>query len=97
MKRYIFLGYKAVHSVENQPTFRKNTSGPSSGSKTKPNKKTQNEAGIKQSLLTRYSSETSVDLHLTTQLYIPEDRTHYIHCENLKFCRIPDICRINRL
>jgi hypothetical protein len=33
------LGYNAVYSVEEEPTFRKNISPPSSGSKNKPSEK----------------------------------------------------------
>jgi hypothetical protein len=38
-KEYYLLGYNAVYSVENKPTFRRNISPRSSGSKNKPNKK----------------------------------------------------------
>jgi hypothetical protein len=36
---FYLLGYNAVYSIESQPTFRKNMSPPSSGSKNKQSKK----------------------------------------------------------
>jgi hypothetical protein len=38
-KEFCLLGYNALYSVENQPTFRKNLSPTSSGLKNKPCKK----------------------------------------------------------
>jgi hypothetical protein len=38
IEEYYLLGYNAVYSVERQPTFRRNISPPSSGSKNKPRK-----------------------------------------------------------
>jgi hypothetical protein len=40
-----------------------------------------------------YSSETSVDFHLTSQRYIPEDRTHLYQLTELK--KNIDIEKIN--
>jgi hypothetical protein len=38
-EEYYLLWYNAVYSVESQPTFRRNISPPSSGSKNKQSKK----------------------------------------------------------
>jgi hypothetical protein len=38
-EEFCLLGYNPVYSVESQPTFRRNMSPPSSGSKYKPSKK----------------------------------------------------------
>jgi hypothetical protein len=48
-------------------------------------RRNQYEAGTKQRMKAKYSSETSVDFQGNTMRYIPEDRTLYNHrCENLK-------------
>jgi hypothetical protein len=39
VEEFRLLRYNAVHSVEIQPTFRRNMSGPFSGSENKPSKK----------------------------------------------------------
>jgi hypothetical protein len=83
-----------VYSVESQPTFQKNISPPSLWYK-------NNQCGaclqFAFTLVSSWaysstlkmkpicSSETSVDLQLTTRFYIPEDSTLHNHrCENLK-------------
>jgi hypothetical protein len=86
------LGYSAVQSVEIQPTFRKNISPPSSGSKNKPSKKEAWELCLPFSFTlvscsayfsslkmeaTR-SSETLVDFQRTTWRYVPDYST--LHC-----------------
>jgi hypothetical protein len=66
------LGYNAMHSVESQPTFRRNMSPPSSGSKNKPSNKISVKAGwlaYFSTLLLEVtcSTETSVDFQRTTR------------------------------
>jgi hypothetical protein len=80
-EEYYLLGYNAVQSVESRPTFRRNLSSPSSGSKNKP---------IKKPVWKQVASRPQLR---TTQNYIPEDRTLRNQCcENLK-CFIPLIHR----
>jgi hypothetical protein len=75
-----------VYSVESQPTFRRNISPPSSGSKNKPSKNPEPELCLPLAFtlvsFSAYfsilkmeaicSSETSVDFQRTSQRYIPE-------------------------
>jgi hypothetical protein len=68
------LGYNAVYSDESKPTFRRNMSPPSSGSRNK---------ALKMEAIC--SSETSVDFRRTTRRYVPEDSTLHNHrCENIR-------------
>jgi hypothetical protein len=81
------------------PTFRRNMSPPSSGSKNKPSKKPASEQVASRTLtLVSYSaysstlemeatcfSETSAHFQRATRRYIPEDRTLHNHrCKNLR-------------
>jgi hypothetical protein len=80
---YYILGYNAVQSVGSQPTFRKNISPPSPGSKYKPSKKPAllatyfmlvSSLAYSSSLRMEatFSSESSVDFKRTTLRHIPE-------------------------
>jgi hypothetical protein len=89
-EEYHLLGYSTVQSVECQPTFRRNISPLSSGSKNKPSKISAQKHIASRALLKMEaicSSETSVDLQRTTRRYIPDDSTLHNHrCKNLKSC-----------
>jgi hypothetical protein len=92
------LEYIAVWSVESQPTFRRNISPPSSGSKNKQRKKPAelclppaftlvscSAYFLTLKMEATCSSETSVDFQRTTRRFIPDDTTPHNHCyENLK-------------
>jgi hypothetical protein len=84
-----------MYSTESQPTFWRNISPPSSGSKNKLSKPLCLPSDFTLVSCSPYfstlkmvaicSSETSVDSQRTTQHYIPEDGTLHNHCcENLK-------------
>jgi hypothetical protein len=76
-EEYYILEYNAVYSVGSKPTFRRNISPPSSGSKNEPRKKPALKQVASRALRpwgmeALYSSETSNDFQRTTRRYIPE-------------------------
>jgi hypothetical protein len=84
-----------MQSVESQPTFCRNMSTPSSGSKNKTNNEilltTWFHAGFSSAysstlkMEATYYSETSVDFQRTAQRYITQDRTLIIHSVRQEF------------
>jgi hypothetical protein len=82
------LGYNAMYRTESQPTFRRNMSPPSSGSKNKPSKNLLATFFMLVTFLTSSStlnmeatcsSKTLVGFRWTTRRYIKEDRTLHNH------------------
>lgn len=82
-KRVVSSGNNAMQFVESRPTFQRNISPPSSGSK-KP-------ASSSKALLEDAGDilpEKSLDFRRTTWLYIPENRALHNHrCKTLKSCK----------
>jgi hypothetical protein len=77
---FCLLGYNPAQSVQNQPTFRRNTSPPSSFTLVSC---LAYSSTLK--LEATRSSETSADFQRATRRYIPQHRTIHNHrCENLK-------------
>jgi hypothetical protein len=96
-EKHYLLGSNAVESVENQPTFRRDLSPPSSGSKNKLSSKPElcfqpaftlvscSADSLTLKMKAICPSETSIDFQRNPRRYIPEDSTLYNdRGENLK-------------